>query len=154
MKKIVLLIFTILLGLNISAQSRSRNMNNIPQTNREPTEQEIAKYEREAEERKEEYIANFLTTLEADDFQKQIIKQNINSFFDEKIALLKTRFEHSLDRNTAIKSLEDTHFLELQELISEADMIKIKELIKGDFNEKEVVKKKKKKRKKKKNNKD
>ncbi|WP_178985066.1 hypothetical protein [Winogradskyella helgolandensis] len=142
MKKILLLSFTILLSLNINAQS-----------NREPTEQEIAKYEREAEERKEEYIGNFLTTLEADDFQKQIIKLNINSFLDEKMALLKTRFEHHLDRDAAIKNLEDTHFLELKELISEDDMAKIKVLIKGDFNEKEVVKKKKKNRKKEKRNK-
>ncbi|SDH48431.1 hypothetical protein [Winogradskyella thalassocola] len=156
MKKTVLLVFIILLSLNINAQMRGGSQNNIPQSNREPTEQEIAKYEREAEERKEEYIANFLTTLEADDFQKQIIKLNINSFLEKKIALLKTRFEHHLDRDTAIKNLEDSHFLELKELISEADMGKIRELIKGDFNEKEVVKKKKKKRKKdkRKNNKD
>ena len=73
MRKTILLIFTILLGLNINAQRQGNNRSNIPQTNREPSEQEIAKYEREAEERKEEYIANFLTTLEADDFQKQII---------------------------------------------------------------------------------
>ncbi|MBU2930232.1 hypothetical protein [Winogradskyella psychrotolerans] len=142
MKKIVLLIFTIILTLNSNAQS-----------NREPSEQEIAKYEREAEERKEEYIANFLTTLEADDFQKQIIKQTINSFLDEKIALFKIKYEHRLDREAAVKKLEDTHFLELKELISEDDMTKITELIKGDFNEKEVVKEKKKKRKKEKRNK-
>ncbi|WP_179335095.1 hypothetical protein [Winogradskyella costae] len=140
MKKIVLITFTILLSLNTFAQ-----------TNREPTKQEIAKYEREAEERKEEYIANFLTTLEADDFQKQIVKININSFFDEKIAILKTNFERSIDRNAAIKKLEDNHFLELEELISEDDMTKIRELIKGDFKEREVIKKK---RRKKKKNKD
>ncbi|MBF8151063.1 hypothetical protein ITJ86_14220 [Winogradskyella sp. F6397] len=153
MKSIILVVFTILLTLNVNAQRRSGNMNNIPQTNREPTEEEIAKYEREAEERKEEYIANFLTTLEADDFQKQIIKLTINSFLEEKIALLKTRFEHHLDRNAAIKKLEESHFAELKELISEDDMSKIKELIKGGFNEKEVLKEKKKKRKKKKRNK-
>ncbi|SDS96251.1 hypothetical protein [Winogradskyella sediminis] len=150
MKKVVLFIFAILLGLNVHAQRRGSSLNNIPQSNREPTKQEIAKYEREAEERKEEYIANFLTTLEADEFQKQIIKINLNSFLEEKIALLNTKFEHRLDREEAVKNLEDTHFLELQELISKSDMEKIKDLIKGDFNEKEVVKDKKKKRKKKK----
>ena len=151
MKKIVIILFALFLGLNIHAQSRRGNMNGIPQTNREPTEQEIAKRQREIEERKDEYISNFLTTLEADEFQKHIIKQSINSFFDKKIALLKIRYDHYLERDTAIKNLEDTHFLDLKELISEEDMTKIKELIKGDFNEKEVVKKKKKKRKRNKN---
>ncbi|REE25608.1 hypothetical protein DFQ09_102199 [Winogradskyella pacifica] len=147
MRKTILLIFTILLGLNINAQRQGNNRSNIPQTNREPSEQEIAKYEREAEERKEEYIANFLTTLEADDFQKQIIKLSINSFFEEKIAIFKTRFEHSLDRKAAIQNLEDTHFSELEELISEDDMAKIKEMISGKFDEKEVTKKKRKRKK-------
>ncbi|WP_458626889.1 hypothetical protein [Winogradskyella sp. PC D3.3] len=151
MKKTVIILFALFLGLNIHAQSRRGNMNGIPQTNSEPTEQEIAKRQREIEERKDEYISNFLTTLEADEFQKHIIKQSINSFFDKKIALLKIRYDHYLERDTAIKNLEDTHFLDLKELISEEDMTKIKELIKGDFNEKEVVKKKKKKRKRNKN---
>ncbi|MEP5256499.1 hypothetical protein [Winogradskyella rapida] len=147
MKTSLLVIFTLLLGLNVEAQrSRSRDMNNIPQSNREPTEQEIAKREREMEERKEEYIDNFLTTLEADDFQKHIIKQNILSFFDEKMAIFKTQYEHSLDRKEAIKNLEDTHFVELEELISEPDMAKIKEMIKGGFDEKDVKKKKKRQR--------
>ncbi|WP_179315443.1 hypothetical protein [Winogradskyella undariae] len=150
MKKIILILFTLFLTLNIQAQrSRRSSMGGVPQTNNEPTDKEIAKREREMEERKEEYIDNFLSTLEADDFQKHIIKQNINSYFDEKIAVLKTPFEHSLDREEAIKKLEDTHFIELKELISENDMAKLMEMIKGGFNEKEVVKEKKKRRKRK-----
>ena len=147
MKKTILILFTLFLTLNIQAQRSRRNTNNIPQTNREPTEQEIAKREREIEERKDEYIDNFLTTLEADEFQKHIIKQNVNSFFEEKIAILKTPFEHSLDRNTAIKALENTHFIELEELISESDMTKLMDMIEGGFDEKEVKKKRNKKNK-------
>ncbi|WP_405572216.1 hypothetical protein [Winogradskyella sp. Asnod2-B02-A] len=154
MKKLVIIVFAILFGFNLHAQRQRGNMNGIPQTNREPTEQEIAKREREMEERKEEYIDNFLTTLEADEFQKHIIKQNINSFFEAKIAILNTKFEHYLDRVKAIEDLENTHFKDLEELISEADMTKIKEMIKGKFDEKEVAKKKKKKRKNKKKKKD
>ena len=144
MKKLVLLVFAILMGMNIHAQRQRGNMNRIPETNREPTEQE----------RKEEYIDNFLTTLEADEFQKHIIKQNINSFFEAKIVIINAKFEHYLDRIKAIEDLENTHFKELEELISEGDMTKIKEMIKGKFDEKEVVKKKKKKRKNKKRKKD
>jgi hypothetical protein len=157
MKKIVLIAFALILGLNVFGQrQRQRNMNRIPQTNREPTEGEIAKRKQMIEDRKKEYITNFLTTLEADDFQKEIIKQTISSFYDAKIVILKKQYDHSLDRKEAIENLENTHFVELEELISENDMKKIKELVKGDFNEKEVVKekKKKKKRKKKKKKKD
>ncbi|WP_282042494.1 hypothetical protein [Winogradskyella flava] len=153
MKKIVLITFALVLGLNVFGQRR-RNMNGVPQTNREPTELEIAKRKQMMEDRKQEYIDNFLTTLEADEFQKVIIKQYIDSYYDKKIALLKERYEHSLDRKDAIEKLDNSHFKELEALISENDMAKIKEMIKGNFDEKEVVKKKKKKRKKRKKDKD
>lgn len=150
MKKLLILFFVLFLGLNLSAQMRrNRGASRIPQTNQQPSEQDIEKRERMIEERKAEYIANFLTTLEADDFQKEIIKQYLNSYFEKKIAVIKAPYERSLFRDEAIKNLDDTHFLELEELISKSDMEKIKELIKGEFDEKEVKKKKKKKRKKK-----
>lgn len=156
MKKIILLVFVLLFGLNIQAQrQRGRgNMNGIPQTQSEPSERDIAKRKLEMEERRNEYVDNFLSTLEADEFQKHIIKQNIFSFFEAKVALFKTKFEHELDRQKAIKHLTDTHFKDLEELISEGDMTKIKEMIKGEFKEKEVVKEKKRKKKRRKKNKD
>jgi hypothetical protein len=152
MKKIILILITLMISLTLYGQ-RPSNMNRIPQTSSEPTEQEIAKRKRMMEERKDEFIANFLTTLEGDEFQKEIIKQSLNSFYVEKIAVLKTQFERSFDREQAIKNLEDTHFLDLKDLISEGDMTKIRELIKGNFDEKEVKKEKKKKRKNKKKDK-
>ncbi len=157
MKKIVLIIFALFLTLNVFGQNqtqrqrqRQRNSNNIPQTNTEPTEQQIAKQMREMEERKDEYIENFLTTLEGDEFQKHIIKQNLNSFYDARVALSKTDFEHRLDRNAAYKNLEEELFSELKELISESDMTKLKDMIKGVFDEKEVKNKNKEKEKEKK----
>ena len=153
MKRIALLTFALILGLNTFAQGRRDRMGN-PVINREPTKEEIAKYEQKVEERKDEYIANFLTTLEADDFQKEIIKQKIYSFFDAKIAIFKTQYDHNLDRKEAIKKLEENHFKELEELISENDMKKVREMIKGDFDEKEVIKDKKKKKRKKRKDKD
>lgn len=149
MKKIVLFVFALFLGFNTYAQARRDRMGN-PVIDREPTKEEIAKYEQKVEERKDEYIANFLTTLEADDFQKEIIKQYLNSYYDAKSELIRAKYEHKLDRKDAIKKLDESHFKDLEELISKNDMAKIKDLIKGDFDEKEVKKKKNKKRKKKK----
>lgn len=142
MKKTILIVFALFIGLNVFSQTRRDRMGN-PQISRQPSEQDIEKRKRLIEERKEEYIANFLTTLEADDFQKEITKQKLNSFFDAKMELLNTRFERNFEREQAIKKLETNHFKELKELISKNDMEKIQELIQGEFDEKEVVKKRK-----------
>ncbi len=152
MKKSLLILFALFIGLNVFGQrqrQRNRDMNRIPQTQREPTDKEIANRKQLMEDRKNEFIANFITTLEADDFQKEIIKQTLNSYFEAKIALFEIKYEHHFDRQKAIENLEETHFKELEELISESDMIKIKDMIKGDFDEKEVKKEKKKKKRKK-----
>ncbi|MCA0133472.1 hypothetical protein [Winogradskyella alexanderae] len=148
MKKLLFIVLTLVLSTNVYSQVRRDRMGN-PQVRREPTEQEIEKRQRMIEERKQEYITNFLTTLEADEFQKEIIRQNLNSFYDAKVALLKTPFEHSFDRENAIKQLEKSHFKELKSLISESDMLKIEDMISGEFDEKAVVKEKKKKKKRK-----
>jgi len=147
MKKVVLLTFALILGFSTYAQSRRDRMGN-PIISREPTKEEIARYEQKIEERKDEYIANFLTTLEADDFQKEIVKQYLNSYFEAKKEVLKVKYEHSIDRKEAIKNLNDSHFKDLEELISANDMKKLNDLITGEFDEKEVKNKKKKKRKK------
>lgn len=147
MKKAALLVFALLIGLSTQGQSR-RDRTGNPVINREPTEEEIAKYEKKLEERKDEFIANFLTTLEADAFQKEIIKQYLNSYFLAKKEIFKINYERTFDKKQAIKKLDETHFKDLEELISENDMNKIKDLIKGNFDEKEVIKKNKKRKKK------
>lgn len=156
MKHIIILMLFVFSFNTIDAQIRrgglGMNRNRMPQTNNQPTEKDIEKHKRMMEERKEEYIANFLTTLEADEFQKEIIKQTLNGFFDEKVALYKEQYDRIFDRNQAVKKLEETYFLELEELISENDMAKIREMIKGDFDENEVKKKERKKKKRKNKN--
>lgn len=150
MKTLILVLFTFLLGFNVYGQSqmnRRRDRNRIPQA--EPSEQQREAQRREMEERKDEYIANFLTTLEGDDFQKEIVKQTLNSFYEERVALYQIRYERSIDRKDALSKLEESHFKDLKELISEDDMTKITEMIAGNFDEKEVTKKRKMKKKRK-----
>ena len=66
MKKVVFVIILSLVGLNLFGQV-GRNMNNrVPQASREPSEKDIEKRNRLIEERKNEYIDNFLSTLEGD----------------------------------------------------------------------------------------
>ncbi|WP_299129502.1 hypothetical protein [uncultured Winogradskyella sp.] len=151
MKKVIFILLTLLLSQTVTGQiRRNRSLNQIPQTNREPTASEIAKRERQIEERKAEFLNNFLSTLEADNFQKEIIKQYLNSYFEKKLVLLKGKYAHSVEREAVIKQLDDSHFKDLEELISKSDMEKIKGLIKGEFDEDDVKKKRKKNKKRKK----
>lgn len=117
-----------------------------------PNESQKERTERKMEERKQEYIDNFLSTLKADDFQKEIIKQKLISFFDEKIALSKQQYGRNFEYQEAVRKLEDSHFKDIEPMLTEENMAKIKEMIQGDFDEKEVIKEKKKKKDKKKKN--
>lgn len=115
--------------------------------NTPPNESQKVRMEQKMEERKQDYINNFLYTLDADEFQKEIIKQKLNSFFDEKIILLKRPYNRSVELQEAITNLENSHFKDIVNMVSEDTMKKIVEMAQGDFNEKEVVKEKRKKRK-------
>jgi hypothetical protein len=128
------------------------SFNKIVSQNVLPNESQKERTERKIEERKQEYINNFLSTLNADDFQKEIIKQKLISFFDEKIALSKQQYSRSFEYQEAVRKLEDSHFKDIEPMLTEENMAKIKEMIQGDFDEKEVIKEKKKKKDKKKKN--
>jgi hypothetical protein len=146
-----LLILTLMMAINANSQFR-RNPNRTPIA-QQPTEKDMERQKQKMEERLEEYINTFLTTLEAGEFQQVIIKQHIDSYFDEKEKIFSTEYSRVVERMDAIKKLDSTHFKELKGVVSESDMEKIQELIKGDFDEKEVIREKKKKRKRKRKNK-
>lgn len=154
MKKILLSTCFLLMSISIFAQVAGRRTsplrNRIPQSQQEPTEGQIAERERKIEERKQEFLNNFLTTLEADDFQKEIIKQTLEDYFEKKIALYKVQYSVREERADAVKNLDSMHFKELKSLISKGDMKKINDMISGGFDEGEVKKKKKKAKKKRK----
>lgn len=109
-------------------------------------------HEKKIEERKNEYINNFLLTLDADDFQKEIIRQKIDEFFDKKANLYKMPYKRSIEFEEALRKLEENHFNDIENMLTEENMTKIKEMVKGEFDEKEVVNEKKKKGKKNKKN--
>ncbi len=117
-----------------------------------PEEKQRLKYEAEIEERKQEYISDFIETLDADDFQKEIIKQQMESYFDEvkKINLLQLR---QLDHEELVQKLDDTHFTDLKAMLTEEQISKIMDAVKGKWNHSEEKKKKKKKEKNRKKNK-
>lgn len=113
-----------------------------------PSESQKERIAQKMEERKHEYISNFLYTLDADEFQKEIIKQKLLTFFDEKTILIKTPFKRTIEFEEAVRNLEYSHFKDIENMVTEDTMKKIIEMSQGDFNEMDVVKEKRKKRKK------
>ncbi|MGF1555410.1 hypothetical protein [Paucihalobacter sp.] len=113
-----------------------------------PNESQKVRMEQKMEERKQDYINNFLYTLEVDEFQKEIIRQKLNSFFDEKINILKRPYKRSIEFQEAITSLENSHFKDIEEMVTKTTMTKIIEMAQGDFNEKDVLREKRKNKKK------
>ncbi|MBO3117562.1 hypothetical protein J4050_12445 [Winogradskyella sp. DF17] len=145
------LVTLLLLFIGLSSFSQViRNPNGVPNNYRDPTEQELERRDEKMEERKEEYVNNFLFTLEGDEFQKVLVKQRLYTYYDAKKVIFTSQYEHSIERESAIKNLDDTHFKDLEDIISENDMKKIKEFVNGKFDEKAAVKAMKKKKKKKK----
>ncbi|NNF86350.1 MAG: hypothetical protein HKM26_07335 [Winogradskyella sp.] len=146
MKKVLCTL--LLIVITFSGYSQMRRQQQRPNMQQEPSQSQIEERERKIAERKAEYISNFLVTLEADEFQKQIIKQTLDSYFEEKIALFKVPFERSFEREEAVRLLNENHFKELKTLISESDMTKINDMINGKFDDDDVKREKRKKRKK------
>ena len=155
MKKIATLLLVFLVTASATAQfggQRNNRFGRQQQPQSPPTENQIEAAEKKAEERRQEFVTNFLSTLEADDFQKEIAKQTIDDYFEKVKSFSKLPFENSVQRKDAFEALKKEHFQELRSLISENDNKKLDGFLSGDFDEGEVKKKKRKKRKKDKKN--
>lgn len=108
-------------------------------------EKKKEKYEAEVEEKKQEYINDLVETLNVDDFQKEIIKQTMNSYFEkvQKIHQLNIR---PFEKKGQIEQLDITHFEDLKAMISEDTMSKILDALKGKWDKKKEKRKKKRKK--------
>jgi len=147
MKKVVILVLTLLMTASVSAQfmgQRQNRFNRQPQT--PPSENQIEAAEKKAEKRLEEVILNFLSTLEADEFQKEIAKQTLDDYFEKLREFSKIPFESSMQRKDAFDAFKREHFKELKSLMSDSDNNKLDQFLDGEFDEGEVKKKRRKKR--------
>ncbi len=110
------------------------------------------KYEAEMDRKQDEYISDFLATIEVDDFQKEIITQTMKSYFEEfkKINMLQVR---DVQRQELIQNLDNTHFKDLKAMVSEDTMSKVMDALKGKWKKETNREKKKRLKKEKKKNK-
>ncbi len=110
------------------------------------------KYEAEMDRKQDEYISDFLATIEVDDFQKEIITQTMKSYFEEfkKINMLQVR---DVQRQELIQNLDNTHFKDLKAMVSEDTMSKVMDALKCKWKKETNREKKKRLKKEKKKNK-
>jgi len=113
-----------------------------------PSEKQLERYKEEAEKQQQEYITNFLSTLkDVDDFQKHIIKQKMESFFEERAEIFKSPMQ-SYQKKDAVERLKQTHFKDIETTVSEETMSKILEATDPNLNKIKAYKKHKRKNKK------
>jgi len=107
---------------------------------------QMEKMEKEIQKKQDDYANEFISTLDVDDFQKEIIKQKMHALFEAKRLIYKTE-PKQFKRDQLVEQLDTTHFLDIKEMITEDTMTKIMESVKGTASKKDKKKKKKKKNK-------
>lgn len=144
MKIIYLTVLTLVICTSNTFAQRQRPS----QRQQQPVDQEKekAKYEEQAEKNKKEYISEFVATLEVDDFQKEIITQQMDTYFEELRKINKLGLK-PFERTEYVERLDEKHFRDVRVMVTEETMTKIMEAVKGKWDRKEEKKKKKKKRK-------
>lgn len=105
------------------------------------------RYEEEVEKKKKKYISDLVATLDVDDFQKEIITQSMDSYFDKVQEIQKLNIP-PFEKKGRIESLDITHFEDLKVMISEKTMTKILDALKGKWDKKKEKRDKKKKKRK------
>lgn len=124
------------------------SMSTIAQ-NSDDAQKQREEFEQQALEKLNERIQMFLATLEIDDFQKEIIKQKLDSYYNKKKVIFMDRSLKYYERDERLMALDNNHFLDIKNMISEDTMNQIQLFIKdaGTTLEKEKKKNEKRKRK-------
>ena len=133
------LVYFMLFSLGSTAQSN------------DDAEKQRAEYEKKIKEELDERIQLFTTDLTIDDFQKEIIKQKLHSYYEERKKLYLEPSLKYFERDEQLIALKESHFYDIKDMISEDTMSKIQNFISDTGTSlKEQKKKEKKKNKKKK----
>ncbi len=106
-------------------------------------EKQKERYEEKVEEDKQNYISELLKTLEVDDFQKEIIKQTMDSYFNEVVKMQGLGLKSYEFKDELVK-LRERHFADVKAIVSEETMNKIDDALTGEWKPKDEKKKRKK----------
>lgn len=107
---------------------------------------QIETFQKKLKEDQEERIQKFVSELNTDDFQKEIIKQKLNTYYDEKKLILQDETLKYFEKDEKLSILDASYFSDIKDIISEDTMTAIKNFIKDNTSELKKQKKKKKKK--------
>ncbi len=111
-------------------------------------EKQREEFDKKVKEELDLRIHKFVSQLQADDFQKEIIKQKLNSYYVEQKAIYTNSSLKYFERDQKISDLNNSHFEDIKSMISDDTMDQIQLFIKDVGSTLEKQKKKKKKNKK------
>ncbi len=113
--------------------------------NKDDAQKQREELEKKVQEKLTERIQSFIGQLEIDDFQKEIIKQKLHSYYVELKAIHMNTSLKYFERDEKFTSLNNSHFTDINNMVSEETMTQIDVFIKdaGSTLEKEKKKKKK-----------
>ena len=100
-------------------------------------------FEKKIKEKLEDRIQTFVTQLQVDDFQKEIIKQKLHSYYMEQKAIYQDASLKYFERDEQLNTLSNSHFDDIKSMVSDETMSQIEIFIKdvGATLEKEKKKK-------------
>ena len=107
-------------------------------------------FEKNVQEELTKRINAFVSELSVDDFQKEIIKQKLHSYYKEQRLIYTNNELKYFERDELVTNLNNTHFEDINNMLSEDTKDQIQLFIKDVGTTLEKEKKKKKKNKKKK----
>jgi agmatine/peptidylarginine deiminase len=115
---------------------------------KEDAQKQREELEAKAIENFNERVKTFLSDLTVDDFQKEIIKQKLESYYAKKKIIYTDGSLKYYERDEKLNSLDNYHFDDIKNMITEDKMDQIQVFIKdaGTTLEKQKKKKKKNKR--------
>jgi len=109
-------------------------------------EKQRAEYEKKVWVELDSRIQEFLSDLQVDDFQKEIVKQKIQSFFQERKKIYLNSYLKYFERDEQLSMLTSTHFLDIKDMITDDIMEQIQTFVKDGGAEMKKNKKKNKKK--------
>lgn len=109
-------------------------------------EKQRAEYEKKVWVELDSRIQEFLSDLQVDDFQKEIVKQKIQSFFQERKKIYLNSYLKYFERDEQLSMLTSTHFLDIKDMINDDIMEQIQTFVKDGGAEMKKNKKKNKKK--------
>lgn len=110
-------------------------------------EKQRAEYEKKVKEELDSRVQEFVSELAIDDFQKEIVKQKMHSYYQERVKIYQNQELKYYERDEQISQLTHTHFADVSEMISEEVMTQIQMFVKDGGTELKKQKKKNKRKK-------